>query len=67
MNPCKICQRDPDTCEYHPCNGCDWEEDCETCDVMNEGFDCNCLKEAGMSLDHIFKEIAAERKRQNEK
>jgi len=45
MDPCVCCVIDPDICLYHPCNGCDADDDeCGRCRVMTEGFDCNCFE-----------------------
>jgi len=43
---CDDCEYDPDVCQWHPCNGCDGtDEECQTCSVVNEGFDCNVFNE----------------------
>ena len=44
MTPCVLCINDPDTCQWHPCNGCDYENDCSGCQVITEGFDCNMFE-----------------------
>jgi hypothetical protein len=45
MNPCGCCIYDPDICSYHPCNGCGADDDeCSQCQVLTEGFDCNCFQ-----------------------
>jgi hypothetical protein len=44
MEPCDNCRNDPDVCEFYPCNGCGASDDeCVNCQVMTEGFDCNCF------------------------
>jgi hypothetical protein len=51
MIPCHKCVHDPDVCKWHPCNGCDANDNnCNKCRV-HFGFDCNCFEQKNSAED----------------